>query len=118
MAEFAMVSVLVVVIGMGVLQLALVLHVRNTLVSCASEGALLGARLGAQPGEGAARTRDLAQRSLAAAYSQDVTQTTVTTPDGVQVVEVTVVAPLPVLGLLGPSGSLTVHGRAFLESQR
>lgn len=113
-----MVSILVVVLGMGVLQLALVLYVRNTLISCASEGALLGARLGAQPGEGVSRTRDLARRTLSPSYSQDVTQRTVTTPDGVQVVEVTVVAPLPVVGLLGPSGSLTVHGRAFLESQR
>jgi hypothetical protein len=33
------------------------------------------------------------------------------------VVAVTVVAPLPVIGPLGPDGRLRVVGRAFLESQ-
>ena len=32
-------------------------------------------------------------------------------------VEVRVVAPVPVLGLLGPSDRLDVVGRAFLEAQ-
>ena len=36
---------------------------------------------------------------------------------GVRVVEVRVVAPVPVLGLLGPDDRLDVVGRAFLESQ-
>jgi hypothetical protein len=36
---------------------------------------------------------------------------------GVRVVEVRVVAPLPVIGLLGPDGRLDLVGRAFLESQ-
>ncbi len=35
--------------------------------------------------------------------------------DGLELVEVTVSAPLPVLGLLGPSGTLTARGRAVLE---
>ncbi len=112
-----MVSVLVLVLGIGVLQLGLLLYVRNTLVSGASEGARLGARLGAAPGEGAERTRDLVERSLSPSYAQAVSQSTQTTADGVLVVDVTVTAPLPVFGLLGPSGTLTVQGRAFLESQ-
>ena len=116
-AEFVMVSALVLVLGIGVLQLALLLHVRNTLVSCASEGARLGARLGAAPDEGVGRTRDLIGRSLNPSYAQSVTQTTQTTSAGVRVVDVSVTAPLPVFGLLGPSGTLTVQGRAFLESQ-
>ncbi|MDQ2757178.1 MAG: pilus assembly protein [Actinomycetota bacterium] len=112
-----MVSGLVLVLGIGVLQLALLLYVRNTLVSCASEGARLGARLGALPGEGAGRTRDLVGRSLNPSYAEVVTQTTQTTSEGVRVVDVTVTAPLPVFGLIGPSGTLTVQGRAFLEEQ-
>ena len=36
---------------------------------------------------------------------------------GVQVVRVTVTAPLPVIGLLGPAGGLTVSGRAVKENQ-
>jgi hypothetical protein len=35
----------------------------------------------------------------------------------VRVVEVRVIAPLPVIGPIGPSGALTVSGRAFSEEQ-
>lgn len=116
-AEFVMVSGLVLLLGVGVFQLALVLYVRNTLISCASEGARLGARLGATPDDGAARSRDLISRSLSTAYAQGVVASTSTTAAGMRVVDVTVTAPLPVIGLLGPGGSMTVQGRAFLEAQ-
>ncbi len=42
---------------------------------------------------------------------------TETTSAGVLVVDITVTAPIPVIGLIGPSGSMTVHGRAFQEGQ-
>jgi Flp pilus assembly protein TadG len=116
-AEFVMVSGLVLVLGMGVFQLALVLYVRNSLISCASEGARLGARADSSPGEGVERTTDLITRGLSPAYARGVTAQVSTTTAGVQVVQVSVTAPTPVIGLLGPSGSLTVSGRAFLESQ-
>lgn len=116
-AEFVMVSVLVLVLGMGVFQLALVLYVRNSLISSASEGARLGARADSSLGEGVGRTTDLINRGLSPAYAQGVTAHLGTTAAGVQVVEVSVTAPMPVIGLLGPSGSMTVSGRAFLESQ-
>lgn len=67
--------------------------------------------------EGAGRTRDLIARDLSPTYAQGVTARTVTTAAGVLVVEVTVTAPVPVIGLIGPSGSMTVHGRAFQEGQ-
>ncbi len=112
-----MVAGLVVVLGMAVFQLALALYVRNALISNASEGARLGARAGSSPAEGASRTRDLIARDLSATYAQGVTARTETTSAGVLVVVVTVTAPVPVIGLVGPSGSLTVHGRAFQEGQ-
>ncbi len=112
-----MVSGLVLVLGMGVFQLALVLYVRNSLISCASEGARLGARADSSPGEGVERTTDLITRGLSPSYARGVTAQVSTTTAGVQVVQVSVTAPTPVIGLLGPSGSLTVSGRAFLESQ-
>ena len=115
-AEFVMVSALVVFLFMAVFQLGLVLHIRNTLISCASEGARLGARADAEPGMGAARARELITASLADNYAEDVTVGTGTV-GGVQVVEVRVRAPFPVLGLLGPDGELDVTGRAFLERQ-
>ncbi|PRY62839.1 TadE-like protein [Knoellia remsis] len=115
-AEFVMVSALVVFLFMAVLQVGLFLHIRNTLISCASEGARLGARADAEPGMGAVRTRELISSSLSRKYAEDVTVGT-TTVGGVQVVEVRVSAPLPVIGLIGPSGRLQVTGRAFLERQ-
>jgi Flp pilus assembly protein TadG len=116
-AEFAMVASLVVLLGMAVFQLALALYVRNALIADASEGARLGARAGSSPAEGAGRTRDLITRDLSGTYSQAVSARTQTTAAGVQVVEVTVTAPVPVVCLIGPSGTLTVHGRAFQEGQ-
>jgi hypothetical protein len=115
-ADFAMVSALVSLLFVAVFQLGLVLHVRNTLISCASEGARLGARASAAPGDGAIRTRQLIARSLSSRFAQDVTAD-VEEASGVRVVAVRVVAPLPVLGPLGPDGRLAVVGRAFLEEQ-
>lgn len=115
-AEFVMTAGLVVFLFMAVFQLGLVLHIRNTLISCASEGARLGARADAEPGMGAVRARELIEASLADQYADDVSVGT-SVVGGVQVVEVRVRAPFPVIGLLGPSGQLDVSGRAFLERQ-
>ena len=115
-ADFAMVSILVVVLFLSVFQLGLVLHTRNTLISCASEGARLGARADAVPGQGAARTEALISQSLSPRYARHVSSRE-TVVDGVRVIEVRVVAPVPVIGLLGPDDRLDVVGRAFVESQ-
>ena len=116
MADFAMVSVLVVVLFLAVFQLGLALHTRNTLISCASEGARLGARADAIPGQGISRTQALITTSLSARFARNVSSREAVV-GGVRVVEVRVVAPLPVIGLLGPDGRLDLVGRAFLESQ-
>ena len=63
-ADFTMVSVLVVVLFLTVFQLGLALHTRNTLISCASEGARLGARADAVAGQGVSRTQSLISSSL------------------------------------------------------
>jgi Flp pilus assembly protein TadG len=111
--DFALVSVLLTVVFLGVVQVALVLHVRTTLTDAAGEGARVGALAGGQPGDAAARTRDLAAAALAPAFAEDVSVATTRVPGG-EVVVVTVRAPLPVLGLLGPR-SLEVRGRALRE---
>ena len=115
-ADFTMVSVLVVVLFLAVFQLGLALHTRNTLISCASEGARLGARADAVAGQGVSRTQSLISSSLSSRYARHVTVRE-TVVAGVRVVEVRVVAPIPVLGLLGPDDRLDVVGRAFLENQ-
>ena len=115
-ADFAMVSILVVVLFLSVFQLGLALHTRNTLISCASEGARLGARADAVPGQGVSRTQALISQSLSPRYARRVTIREAVV-EGVRVVEVRVVAPVPVIGLLGPDDRLDVVGRAFVESQ-
>ncbi|MGL5817810.1 MAG: TadE/TadG family type IV pilus assembly protein [Phycicoccus sp.] len=115
-ADFAMVSVVVLVVVLAVVQLGLALHTRNTLISCASEGARYGARAGAAAGDGESRARDLIAASLSPRYADDITAAEAVV-GGVRVVEIRVRAPVPVIGLLGPDGALEVSGRAFLESQ-
>ncbi len=113
--DFVLVGALLTVLFVGVLQLALTLHVRNTLIDCAAEGARYGALAGSSPAAGAQRTRELIGSAVASTYATDVAART-TGLDGVPVVEVTVRAPLPVIGLLGPSGVIAVSGRAIAEA--
>lgn len=115
-AEFTMVTVLLMMLFLGVVQVALALHVRNTLLQSAVEGARYGARADVDPAAASTRTRELIRGFASEAYAQDVSAG-LTTAGGVQVVEVTVRAPLPVVGTLGPGGVLTVHGRAYREGQ-
>ncbi len=115
--DFVMTAGLLSLLFVMVLQVGLALHVRNTLISCASEGARYGARLGAAPREGAVRTERLITSSLSSRFATEVSATTETTEAGVDVVVVRVSAPLPVIGPYGPGDSLTVSGRAFAERQ-
>lgn len=113
-AEFALVSALVVALFLGVVQVALTLHVRALVIDAAAEGARVAARADRGAADGAARTRELITAALAGSYASDVSVGH-TVRDGLPVVEVTVRAPLPVVGLLGPSGALTVRGHALEE---
>ena len=115
--DFALTSGLLALLFAAVLQLGAALHIRNTMVSCASEGARHAARVGSSPEQGVARTEDLIRRAVSDGYADDVSASVEQTPDGVEVVVVRVRAPLPVLGPLGPDGALDVTGRAFLEEQ-
>ena len=65
--------------------------------------------------EAAARVSMLADAALADGYVEDVAVSR-TAIDGVPVVRAEVTAPLPVLGLLGPSGALRVTGHAVDEA--
>lgn len=103
------------VLFVAVLQLTIVLHVRNTLVDSASEGARYGALAGHEPADGAQRSRELIAQSLSSAYAQGVSAGR-TTLDGLDVVEVEVAAPLPLVGLIGPGGTMVVRGHALVEA--
>jgi hypothetical protein len=105
---------LLTVFFVALLQLALSLHVRNTLVDCASDGARYGGLVGHTATDARERTEELISTAVSPRYADDVAAS-VTSVDGVAVVEVRVRAPLPVIGLLGVGGQLTVTGHGLVE---
>lgn len=114
--EFLLVSVLVLALLLGVVQVALAVHVRSLAIDAAAEGARVAARADRGPADGVARTRALLGEALTGAYARDVAAGHATV-DGLVVTEVTVRTPLPVVGLLGPGGTLTVRGHALAEER-
>ena len=112
--DIVLVMVVLVPVVFGILQVALVLFVRNTLASAASEGARLAATADRGPEDGAALTRAQIDGAVSGRFAQDVSarQTTV---DGAPGVEVTVHATVPALGLGGPAVELEVTGHAVEE---
>ncbi len=113
--DFVLVLVVVLPLFLGIAQLALVLHVRNTLTSAASEGARYAATADRSFADGEARTRSQITGALAGRFAQQVTAV----PDDVQGapgVEVRVVAEVPPLGLWGPAVQLVATGHAVEET--
>ena len=112
--DFVLVTVVLVPLVLGIAQLALVLHVRNTLTAAASEGARLAATVDHGPGDGVALTRARVAGALAGGYADDVVGSE-TSVDGYPGVVVRVRAEVPALGLFGPAVSLQVEGHAVEE---
>lgn len=112
--DFVLVLVVIVPVFLGVLQVSLVLYVRNTVTAAASDGARYAATLGRGPADGAARTRAQIAGVLAGRYAGDVTAREVTL-DGTSAVEVTVHVVVPALGLGGPGVAFDLSGHAVEE---
>src|ERR671916_883719 len=113
--DFVLVVVVVLPLFSGICQVALVLHVRNTLTSAASEGARYAATADRTFEDGAARTRSQISGALAARFARDVAARPATVR-GAPGVEVRVVAAVPPLGLWGPGVRLVATGHAVEES--
>lgn len=109
-----MVGALLTVLALAVVQLALALHVRNTLVDAAAEGARYASLADSTPVDGVLRTRELVTAALGEGYSIEVGAREVDF-HGHPAVEITVSAALPIAGLLGPPRVLEVSGHAALE---
>jgi Flp pilus assembly protein TadG len=112
--DFVLATVVLVPLVLGVLQVALVLHVRNTLAAAASEGARYAATVDMPVSAGAERTRQQISGALAARFARAVTARPATVR-GAPGVEVDVVADVPALGIWGPAVSLRVSGHAVEE---
>ncbi|MFF2277442.1 TadE/TadG family type IV pilus assembly protein [Agromyces sp. NPDC058126] len=113
-AEFTLVGVLLTALALAVVQLALALHVRNTVLDAAAEGARYAALAGADDADGVERTRELISAAISADYARDVTADRASV-NGVPVIAVTVRATMPVIGLLGVDHGLEVTGHAAVE---
>lgn len=114
-AEFVMVVSLLTVLTLSVLQLGLALHVRNTVLDAAAEGARLASLADSGLADGAARTRDLITTALGPSYAGQV-DASYGRVDGYPSAEVRVIAPLPLLGLIGLDRGLEVTGHAAVET--
>ena len=114
-AEFVMVGALLSVLTLSVLQLGLALHIRNTVLDAASEGARFAALADSSLGEGVARARDLISSAIGPGYAGNVTATYgryLGHPSAI----VTVRTPLPLIGLFGIDSALEVNGHAAVEA--
>lgn len=113
-AEFTLVGALLTLLALSVLQLALALHVRNTVIDAASEGARFAALADSSPAAGVQRSRDLIETALGPAYAADISVKE-STIDGVPTIELRVRSALPLFGLVGTENSIDVSGHARKE---
>lgn len=114
-AEFVMVGGLLTVLTLSVIQLGLVLHIRNTVLDAAAEGARYAALAGSGLPDGVERTRDLITTAIGGAYAHNVTAS-YGNYLGHPAAAITVHAPLPLIGLVGIDGGLEVTGHAAVET--
>jgi Flp pilus assembly protein TadG len=112
--DFALVSVVLVPLFFGVLQLALVWHVKTTLTSAASEGARYGASYNRTALDGQQRTAATVDEVFGADFADEVSTREVAI-DGQAVVEVSVRAQVPVLAFWGPTITVEAQGHAVKE---
>lgn len=111
-AEFAMVSALLVLLSFAILQLTLMIHVRNTLIDAASTGARFGVLEDRTAADGVQRTQDLIESSISSRYAGAVGYEYLAQAEG-QTLRITVQAQVPVLGLFPGVGRLEVTGSAY-----
>lgn len=114
--DFVLVLLVLTPLILGILHLALVLHVRNTLTSAASEGARYAATLDREPVDGVAKARAEIGAALAGSFTRDVTAQSVPVR-GAPGIRVTVRAEVPPLGLWGPAMTVIATGHAVEEDR-
>jgi hypothetical protein len=112
--DFVLVGGLLTMFFLAIIQLTLVLHVRNTLIDAAASGARYGTLADRNAQDARDRTGELIGTALNAEFARDVATTEVTF-QGIRTLEVTVRAPLPVIGLIGPRKILEVKGHAAIQ---
>ena len=102
---------------LGVIQVGLILHIRNTLAADAAEGARHAANLNVPPADGGPYAQQLIAQSIPGRSDATCTGTAVTGPGGTPLVRVDceVVVPL-VLIPFGDGVTISVSGHAVKET--
>ncbi|MFS0714795.1 TadE family protein [Microbacterium sp. 2P01SA-2] len=95
-----MVGALLTLLTLGIMQLALAVYVRGVAHDAAVEGAYDAALADVTDAEGAARAREVVDRTLGPAFVQDV-QTHRTSIGDATMVQMTMRITLPLIGLIG-----------------
>ncbi|GAA1632191.1 MULTISPECIES: TadE/TadG family type IV pilus assembly protein [Brevibacterium] len=113
-AEFALVASLLALVLAGALQIGLVIHVRNTVIDSAIAGARQAGLADQTAGDGRRLTAQLITASLGERYAEAISVDTESNGN-VEIVEVRVRTPLPVLGLWGPAEVWDLRGRSIVE---
>lgn len=111
--DFVLVGALLTMFFVSVIQLALILHVRNTLIDAAASGARYGTLADRGPDDARRRTGELIGTALNTDFARDI-ETREVVFQGLRTLEVTVRAPMPVIGLIGPREGLEVTGHAAI----
>lgn len=113
-AGFVLAGGLISVLFAAVVQVGFGLYVRTVVIDAAAEGARLGARADMTLADAEARTAQLITANVSADYAANISAF-VDSSSGAEVIEVTVVTPLPVIALVGPSDAITLRGHALRE---
>jgi Flp pilus assembly protein TadG len=111
--EFTLIAPLALIVMLGVLQLALAMHVRSTIISAAAEGARIAAMMGTDLQAGEQRTREILASNMAGTAVTAI-QAKQASRDGLNVITVDVTADLPLIGFFGPQ-QMTYTGSALDE---
>jgi len=114
--DFVLVLLVLLPLVIGILQLALVLHVRNTLASAAAEGARHAAVAGSSAAAGEAKVQELVDGALSQEFVRSVTVRPAEV-GGVPGFEAVVEAEHGDVGLGGPGVHVRVAGHAVAEQQ-
>jgi len=114
-AEFVLVGTLLTALALGVIHVALVIHVRHILHASAWEGARYASYYGTTFAEGRALTVDLISEALSDSYAQAVSVRS-SNVGNQPAVTVQVRAPIPTVGLWSLGGEMSVQAAVPLEA--
>lgn len=110
-AEWSMVAGVMALLFALTVQIIFALHVRNVLIDSASHGARYATLADRGPEDGVERTRELINHTVGPRFSEDISIRSETV-NGIPTLEITVRAPMPIVGPFGPAAGLEVTGHA------